>query len=296
MSRIPSTQALRALESFARHGTVRATAEELNLTRSAVSHQLRLLERSLGFALFDRVGTGIELTARGRRYAADVRVALATISGSAARNAGRGLSGRLTVSCTPGFAAFWLAPRIGGFREVCPDVQLRLVTPRRLDDVSDPDADIFITFGDGAMPGVEVELLREVDFVPLMAPALANRLGGPKTAEDVLRADLLHLGSTEDWRQWMRIAGLPQEAAERGPVFADMNLVYAATIAGQGVSMGDEFICTAAMDSGQLIRVTDLRIASVHAYHLAYPPQKEALEPARAFRRWLREAFDRPEA
>lgn len=291
MSPIPSTQALRALEAFARHGTVRAAADELNLTRSAVSHQLRLLERDLGFALFNRVGTGIELTARGRAYATDVRAALSVILGSAARNAGQGLSGRLTVSCTPGFAAFWLAPRIGGFRAICPDVDIRVVTPRRLDDVSSPDADIFIAFGDGAMKDVEVALLREVAFVPLVSPGLANRLGGMKTTEDVLRADLLHLGSTDDWRRWMQTAGLAQNEANRGPVFADMNLVYAAAVAGQGVSMGDEFICAAAMESGQLIRVTDVQIRSPDAYYLAMPAQKEALAPARAFRRWIHGAI-----
>jgi LysR family glycine cleavage system transcriptional activator len=287
MSRIPSTQALRALECFARHGTVWAAADELNLTRSAVSHQLRLLERDLGFALFTRIGTRIELTPRGRSYANDVRGALSAIAGSAARNAGHGLSGALTVSCAPGFAAFWLAPRIGDFRAICPEVDLRIVTPRRLDDVSNPGADIFIAFGDGAMQGVEVELLQQVEFAPLIAPSLANRLGGIETAADVLRADLLHLGDATDWRRWLQASGLPTAAADKGPVFSDMNLVYAATISGQGVSMGDVLIGNAAMEAGQLIRVGDVRITSPEAYYLCTPPQKADMAPALAFRRWI---------
>lgn len=291
MSRIPSTQALRALECFARHGTVWAAADELNLTRSAVSHQLRLLERDLGFALFNRVGTRIELTPRGRAYAGDVRGALSAITGSAARNAGHGLSGTLTISCTPGFAAFWLAPRIGAFRTICPDVDLRIVTPRRLDDVSNPEADMFIAFGSGTMQGVEVDLLQQVEFAPMISPVLANRLGGIETAADVLRADLLHLGDSTDWRRWLQAAGLPQSAADKGPVFCDMNLVYAATITGQGVSMGDILIGNAAMEAGQLIRVGDVRITSPDAYYLCTPPQKKRLEPALAFRRWIVEAL-----
>ncbi|HEY9038976.1 MAG TPA: LysR substrate-binding domain-containing protein [Roseovarius sp.] len=286
MPRIPSTQALRALECFARHGTVWAAADELNLTRSAVSHQLRLLERDLGFALFNRVGTRIELTPRGRAYAGDVRAALSAIAGSAARNAGHGLSGTLTVSCTPGFAAFWLAPRIGEFRAVCPEVDLRIVTPRRLDDVSSLEADIFIAFGNGAMQGVEVELLQRVEFAPLIAPVLANRLG-IEAAADLPRADLLHLDDHSDWRQWMQAAGLPQDAANTGPVFSDMNLVYAATIAGQGVSLGDVLIGNAALEAGQLIRVGDVRITSPDAYFLCTPPRKAGLAPALAFRRWI---------
>ena len=80
--RIPSTQALRALDSFARHGSVWRAADELHLTRSAVSHQLRLLERDLGFDLLERIGKGVALTPRGQRYASDVRKAL-TVLGDA---------------------------------------------------------------------------------------------------------------------------------------------------------------------------------------------------------------------
>lgn len=291
MSRIPSMSALRALECFARHGTVWAAAEELNLTRSAVSHQLRLLERDLGFDLFSRKGTRIELTPRGRAFAGDVRAALDTIAGSAARNVGHGLSGTLTVSCTPGFAAFWLTPRIGAFRAICPEVDLRVVTPKRLDDVSNPDVDIFIAFGRGDMEGVEVELLQEVEFAPMISPVLANRLGGIESASDILRADLLHLGDGADWRRWLVAAGLPADAADRGPVFCDMNLVHAAAIAGQGVAMGDAIVGNAAMEAGQLIRVSDVRITSPNAYYLCVPPQKMAFAPTVAFRRWMTEAL-----
>ena len=105
MPRIPSTQALRALESFARLGTVWQAADELHLTRSAVSHQLRLLERDLGFQLLNRVGTRIELTLQGQGYAREIRRALVTIAGSAVRHSGRGVTGELKLSCPPGFAA-----------------------------------------------------------------------------------------------------------------------------------------------------------------------------------------------
>ena len=287
MPRIPSTQALRALECFSRHGTVWAAAEELNLTRSAVSHQLRLLERDLGFPLFNRIGTRIELTVRGRAYATDVRRALSVIAGSAARNAGHGLSGSLTISCTPGFAATWLCTKLERFRATCPDVALSIVTPRRLDDVSNPGVDLFIAFGEGNMPGVEVELLQEVEFAPLISPILLNRLGGLQEPADVLRADLLHLASRDDWADWILLAGLPEDAVNSGVVFADMNLVYAAAMNAQGIAMGDEFICHEAMESGQLIRPFDLTIKSPKSYYLAVPPEKADIAMVSAFRRWI---------
>ena len=178
MSRIPSTQALRALESFARLGTVWQAAEEMNLTRSAVSHQLRLLEQDLAFRLLNRVGTRVELTAQGRAYAQDVRQALLAISGSALRNADRGVAGDLTISCAPGFASSWLCNKIGRFTSAYPDVRLSIITPRRLGEINNPEVDIFITYGSGELPDMAVELLQEVVSSPSCSPALANRLGG----------------------------------------------------------------------------------------------------------------------
>lgn len=288
MARIPSTQALRALESFARHGTVWQAADELNLTRSAVSHQLRLLERDLGFTLLGRIGTRVELTPQGLAYAGDVRRALAAISGSAMRNAARGLSGALTVSCPPGFASSWLCGKVGTFAEAFPDVALSIQTPRRLDDVSNPDADIFVAFGFGNHPGMEVELIKEVDFTPLCSPALLNRFDSLTEPAALREATLLHLGTAEDWADWFRLAGLDEGLARSGVTFSDMNLVYAAVLAGQGVAMGDEFICHDALAAGVLVRPFDLAIRSARSYFLVVPQGKVENPAVAAFRSWLK--------
>lgn len=287
MSRIPSTQALRALESFARHGTVWQAADELHLTRSAVSHQLRLLERDLGFRLMNRIGTRVELTPQGQTYAEDIRRALSVIVGSASRQAGRGVTGALTVSCPPGFASNWLCPKVGRFRETCPDVALSLVTPRRLDDVSNPDVDLFIAFGLGNQPDMEVELLKEVEFTPLCSPALLNRLDGLPDPACILQTNLLHLTDFDDWVNWFRLAGLSEEAARTGQRFSDMNLVYAATLASQGLAMGDEFICHEAMAQGLLVRPFEFAIRSPRSYYLVVPPEKAANPAVGAFRSWM---------
>lgn len=287
MPRIPTTQALRALESFARHGVVWKAAEELNLTRSAVSHQLRLLERDLGFTLFNRVGTGIELTSRGRAYAGDVREALSVISRSASRHAGGGLTGQLIVSATPGFAANWLNTKISRFRAMCPDVALSVVLPAALDDMSNPEVDVFIAFGDPAQSGAGVEMLREVEFTPLVSPVLLNRLGGLTRPEDVLQGDLLHLADRGDWSAWLRQAGVTDVPEATGIVYADMTLVYSAAINAQGIAMGDEFICHDAMAAGHLIRPFDLAVKPAKSYYLWVPPAKQDMASVTAFRNWI---------
>ena len=287
MPRLPSIQALRALEAFARHGTVWQAAEELCLTRSAVSHQLRLLERDLGFALTSRAGVRVRLTPQGAAYAADVRRALAAIAASGARNAARGAAGELVVSCTPGFAANWLCPRLGSFAAAFPEVALSVVTPRRLDDAANPHADLFITFGAAPPPGTEAVRLKPVAFTPLCSPALLNRLEGLPGPQALLHAPLVHLHDHADWEGWFALAGLPVAAARRGVRFSDITLVEAATVAGQGVSLGDEFIAGRAMAQGLLVRPFDLALPAAQAYHLVTPAGRGDTPAAAAFRDWL---------
>lgn len=110
---LPSIKALRALEAVGRLGSVRRAAEELHLTRSAVSHQLRFLEAELGFPLTEREGRGVLLTPRGERYAREVRAALRALARAGEQTAEADLAGKLTVSCTPGFATYWLCPNVG---------------------------------------------------------------------------------------------------------------------------------------------------------------------------------------
>ncbi len=296
MQRTPTMQALRALESFARHGAVWKAADELNLTRSAVSHQLRLLERELGFQLLNRIGTRIELTEQGLGYAADIRQALNTIAGSAARHAGRGLSGTITVSCTPGFASNWLCNYISHFRDAYPDVRLSMVTPRRLDDVNNPDVDIFIAFGTGNWPNMVVDRIVDVEFVPLCSPVLLNKVGGLADPADIKKACLLHLGDHEDWENWLALAGVDNSHAKTGIVFSDMNLVFSAALSGQGIAMGDRFTCRHAMTSGQLIRPFDIGISSNRSYYLVAPEAKADSPAVMAFSAWIRSEMLKHEA
>lgn len=286
--RIPSTQALRSLESFARHGTVWQAADELNLTRSAVSHQLRMLERDLDFHMLNRVGTRVELTPQGRAYAEDVRQALLAISGSAARNTGRGVAGSLTVSCAPGFASSWLCNKIGRFTATYPDVALSIITPRRLGEVSNPEVDLFITYGDGDFPDMQAEHILDVVTTPVCSPTMVNRLGGMPEPLDVLRLGLLHLSDHKDWAMWFASVGIDPGLAATGLIFSDMHLVYAAALAGQGIAMGDVILSEDAMNSGQLVRPFEQTVRSPRAYYMAVPLAMLENPIVMAFRTWLR--------
>ena len=285
--RVPSTQALRALEAFARHGSVWQAAEELHLTRSAISHQLRFLEQDLGFDLLKRAGKGVALTPQGKRYAAEVRRALTLLGDAAVQYGDKGIRGALTVSCTPGFASLWLCTHVGEFKQLYPDVGLRVVTPSRLDDVSNPDVDTFIAFGDGHWPRCSVELLSQVEFTPLCSPVLLNQIGGLGEPRDMFRSHLLHLDDHDDWVRWFTAAGVVPDL-DRGIIFSDMNLVLAAASAGQGIAMGDELTCRQALDTGRLVRPFELGIRSSRAYYLVMEHHRSGNPAIHAFSDWLK--------
>ncbi|HSI39054.1 MAG TPA: LysR substrate-binding domain-containing protein [Xanthobacteraceae bacterium] len=287
--RLPSTQALRALEAFARHGTVWQAAAEMNITRSAVSHQLRFLEQDLGFALLQRAGKGVALTPQGLRYAADVRKALIALTDAAVQYGDRGvLQGAITVSSTPGFASFWLCTHVAEFKQLYPDVTLRIVTPQRLDDVDASGVDAFIAYGDGDWPRHSVQLLSAVDFMPVCSPVLLNQLGGLSDPVDVFRTVLLHLDGLGDWLNWFAAAGIVGPRAEQGVIFSDMNLVLAAAIAGQGIAIGDNFVCRHMLDTGRLVRPFELSIRSSRAYYFVTERERAGNPAIQAFADWLK--------
>ena len=287
MKQLPSTQALRALDAFARHGSVWLAADELALTRSAVSHQLRLLECDLGFPMFTRTGNRIELTPQGAAYAADIRRALQMIAGSSARHARRDVSGSITVSSAPGFASQFLSPRIAGFCEAYPEVSVTIVTPRRVDEVAVSDVDLFVAFGDGHWPGMNINLIAEVEFTPLCSPVLINRLDGLTRPDDLQRTRILHFTDQGDWTRWATLAGADPAIVKGGIVFGDMNLVMAAALAAQGVALGDNLIPRGALRSGLLVRPFDVAVKSDKSYFLVTSEEKADWPVVGAFRAWL---------
>ena len=285
--RFPSIQALRAIESFERHGTIWQVAEELNVTRSAVSHQLRTLESDLAFNLLVRAGTRVELTTRGRDYARDVRAALRTLSAAGARNSGEGVSGTLDISCPPGFAAGWLCSRIDEFCTLFPDISLSVRTPRRLNDVSAPSIDLFIAFGNTTHANLHCEPLTEISFTPLCSPVYLNRFSGFGEVSDLERATLLHFVDRSDWLTWLRSVGARDRIAHGGILFSDMTLALAAATSGQGVMLGDRLTCRSALDAGTLVAPFEHEIVLSSGYMLAIPNERIDKPSVVAFRAWI---------
>lgn len=260
----------------------------MNLTRSAVSHQLRFLEDELGFTLIEREGRGVILTSRGEAYAREVRKALQTLSDARVRSADSALTGRLVISCAPGFASFWLCAEIGAFQMQHPQARISVVTPKRFDDVSAAGIDVFIAFGRDEWGGKWFEMLASLHNTPVCSPTLINACGGLAEPNDIAKATLLHLSDHGDWTQWLMAAGAHDVDPAQGIVFSDMHLVIAAALAGQGIAIGDPLIAGGALSAGRLVRPFALAIRAPSSYYLVADRGRMKQPLVRAFRAWIK--------
>ncbi|QRM32174.1 LysR substrate-binding domain-containing protein [Microvirga sp. VF16] len=293
MVNYPPMQALRALDSFAKTGSIYKTAEELNLTRSAVSYQLRQIEERLKFRLFDRENNMLVLTPQGLAYALDVRKALDTLSVAAIRNSSLSLRGTLNISCTPGFGGGWLSGCIAGFLDQQRDIQINVRTPKTLADVSDPETDLFISYGDGRWENMEVIMLMEVWVTPVCSPILLNKFSLAQPA-DLRKVHLLDVNDRQhDWEHWLTAAGEGSLLAYARVKFSDWHFAYSAALYAQGVALGDIFTCSAALEQGLLVQPFELTVKSQSSYYLVIPKANTESPAVVAFVNWLQNELTR---
>ncbi|WGI21610.1 LysR substrate-binding domain-containing protein [Amylibacter sp. IMCC11727] len=271
---LPPLPSITALETLDRLGSIKATSEALNLTQSAISHKLKTLEATLGFPLTVADGRGIILTSQARQYVRAVRPALIALQD--AHQTISTASGSLTVSCASGFAANWLAPRLSGFRHLFPDIALHIQTQ------PNANADLFIKF---IKHSEETSPLMRVHFFPVCAPHYAIENPIPKRAAQLNPSQLLHLHTRKDWEAWLHTQNATLDT-QNGVLFDDVQTMLAATITGQGLSLGDRLTCDSALRSGALIKPYGDEILSEKAYVLE--TGKAGKTPsAHAFETWL---------
>src|SRR6185437_10077725 len=207
---LPSLNGLQVFESAARHLSFTHAAAELNVTQTAVSHQIRRLEEQLGVRLFLRKNRALQLTQEARDYLPAVSAAFDDLRRATDRLRHRQRTDVLMVSTTISLAAKWLVPRLGGFQEAHPGIEVRISTSTRLVDFRREEVDLAIRYGRGHWPGLRTDWLMQEDIFPVCSPSL---LSGPlplNTPEDLAQHTLLHTDMGRDeWTLWLTAAGLP---------------------------------------------------------------------------------------
>ena len=284
--RLPPLTALRAFEAAARLGSFSRAAEEISVTHSAVSHQVRALERALGAPLFQRNGKRVSLTTAGRHFAERVSAALGDLAEAAqsVRRSARD-GNALTVSTLPSFAARWLLPRLGRFMEMHPQVAVTVHTSNTLVNLERDEVDLAIRWGAGHWPGLEVEKFMEDEFFPVASP----RYNGGKLPSRPAELGKFRLMSAEGepWTPWFRLARVKLEEP-RGLTFTDSSNLLQAVADGRGIGLGRRSIAEGDLRAGRLVRLFDIALPAQAANYLVWPKGKLSANAA-LLRDWLRE-------
>jgi DNA-binding transcriptional LysR family regulator len=263
----PPLGALRVFEAVARHGSFTQAADELCVTQSAVSHQVRGLEAWLGAPLFERSGNRATLKPHGAELAAALSRSLGDIDDACRQARRAGGAPALTVAAIPSVAVCWLIPRLGGFRLLSPATEVRLVYALHGHPIDFRDVDLAVVFATEpfALPGMSVTRFLPGDTAPVCAPHLGVC---PATGAEMVRAGLLHDSDESGWRAWLAAAGEADVGVAPGPVFEDFNLLRAAALAGQGVALCPLAIIADDLRERRLVQLSGRTIRSECAYYL----------------------------
>ncbi len=292
MRQLPPLRALLAFETTARHLSVARAAEELCLSPSAVSHQLRTIENYLGIRLFHRTTRSMTLTDAGYSYLQVVVGGLDRIATATQDVVDAGFTDVLTVQCPPSFAPAWLGPRLADFMRAHPDIDLRIrATPDPVDLLRSA-VDVEIRYRIGETAGLVVEPLLEEAIVPLACPALARRLRRKSVAEALASTPLIHSErSTLNWAAWLRSQHITGVKVARGLRFDRAYLSIQAAIDGLGIALESTVFAARAIEAGSLVRPFPRQSETTTMAHFMVVSEANAILPkVRKFREWIVEA------
>ncbi|AKZ63889.1 LysR family transcriptional regulator [Herbaspirillum hiltneri N3] len=289
MKNLPPTATLRAFEVATRHATFTSASEELHVTQSAVSHQLKSLEETWGLQLFKR-GKTLSLTPAGAALAPIVREFFMNLEATLADLRVQEGKVRLKVSTTYSFALKWLLPRLPGLSQQHPELLVSLETTDTAINFRPTEPDVAIRFGTGNYPGLYSEFLFREQIFPVASPDLLQRLGTPRKPADLLRYPLLMRAGADlvpKWEHWFQQVGVSMSTLKENVRFADTNMTIEAALLGQGVALARSGHVEHELADGSLIRLFKLPFPSPMAYYFVCPKGVESQPHVVSFRDWL---------
>jgi LysR family transcriptional regulator, glycine cleavage system transcriptional activator len=290
LNRIP-VNTLRVFEAAARLGSFTKAGEEVGISQTAVTYQIKLLEQLIGDQLFVRRPRYVRLTEIGERLAGKATQAF-NILRDAVLEIENTSGNALSIDSTPTFASQWLARHLGSFQLKHPDLAVRLTSRDTLVDFTREPVDVAIRGGRGDWPGLESHRLMPVDFTPMLSPSLANTIGGLNQPSDLLKLPIL---DPKDpwWRMWFAAAGVESADLSSRPS-TDLGVQFfgaQAAMAGQGVAILTPAFYNDDILLGRLYQPFDLVADDGHSYWLVYPQSRRNVPKIRHFRDWIIEEF-----
>lgn len=288
MIRLPPLNTLRSFEAAARKGSFADAAQELSVTASAISHQIKNLESYLGVELFKRMKRKAQLTSAGEKYLFTIKQALIQIAQATEELKDSSETHTITISMTPHFLTRWMMPRLGQFQALYPDIELQINASMGLIDFDKSSTDMAIYFGTGDWPDVQVHFLKDIYLVPICSPDIVTAekpLSGPK---DLRFHSLIHVSKRmPEWGQWLELAGVSLKDSSHGLRLSNSMLTNAAAAERLGIALGDPTLLGPELESGNLIIPFDLPLHIQRSFYLVYQKDRTLSYGMEVFKRWV---------
>ena len=285
--KIPSTAALVAFESAARHQSFTKAADELNLTQSAICRQIGGLESFLNVELFRRSRRGVVLTEAGVAYSRKVAAQLDAVERDTLALMGNQGTTSIELAVVPTFGTQWLLPRLRAFQRLHPEVTVHLTNRTRPFLFADTHFDAAIYYGDAEWSGTEAHFLMHEHLLPVCSPALLDDT--PATVERIAALPLLQQTTRPyAWRQWFAAQGISVARDMTGPRLELFSMLAQAAQHEMGIALIPPFLIQRELEEGSLVIALDRTVPnSDRAYYLMVPERKSESAALKAFRDWL---------
>jgi len=290
---VPPLELLLAFEAAARHLSFTKAADELSLTQSAVSRQIQALEESLGTRLFERRTRALLLTEAGQRFHQLAQGVLADIDDATRKLRTTTAARTVTVTTTPGFASLWLIPRLNGYLQAQPGVDVRISASYDTTNLERDGVDLAIRYApDETMQGQRP--LFEEQVIPVCSPALANDAARPLREPADLRAHvLLHMEDAQaswiDWNLWLHAHGLREFKSAGALHFSQYDQLVQAAVNGQGIALGRLPLVKRMLRDKQLVTPFRRSVVSSRGYYVVRSARAAGKKDVAAFEAWLLE-------
>jgi LysR family glycine cleavage system transcriptional activator len=286
--RIPPFAALRAFESAARHGNFRRAGEELSLSISAISHQIKSLEDFLGVSLFRRSGNAMSLTGAGKLYVSDLTAIFDQLTDATARVEHSAQAAQLTINMFPSLAAQWLLPRLNSYRQIHPNDDVRVITTLEPIDFRMEAIDLGVRYAATAPVDFHTDILFVEEMFPVCSPLYLGGLKSLTVSSDLSKVTMIRCtAALEEWDQWFDTIGFTGKKPKHKVDFDSRSLALEAAADGIGLAMGRTPYVERALAAKRLHIPFARRLATGYNFYLVMPERAHRQKSANDFRKWL---------
>lgn len=291
--KIPPLNPLKVFEVVARTSNLTLAASELNVSQSAVSRQVAVLEEYLGVQLFSRERVGVRLTEVGESYARRIGPVFEEIAAATAFITQKYSNNVIRLRTYTTLTARWLIPRLPRFKAQHPEVEVSIINSNAPLDFGAEKSDLAIVLGNGTWPEAEATLLLEDIVEPVCAPGFIEGAATP----EVLRGKRLLISRyrKDDWPRWLEHAGMPDifGGAEK-MVFSSSLLTWQAAMDGLGIAIGQKHMLATDFQAGRLVRPFERPLRTGQGHYIVTPALQRHSDKIVAFKDWLMHEAGQP--